>query len=484
MSSNQLRILAVALAVAASPVSGQAQEPDCANAQQSCGAILQQDCLSRMGAGSMAIPDATGDDCSAQMTAYRECLTNMVEQCPSIRQAQPTEDEGSLEALAESLGRLGGLIEAPATPVEYYNNALVYARRGDALSSRRMYEKAIVGGVDAVDVHQRYSQLVKAQEGLIGAREVYGDLARRLADNRSAQLANALIQPANQREAALRALVTGDDPFAPAYFEIANLYSADRLGAQSIDDKRAEKAALEAFDAADQSGKVYRWFLEKEMVEIWRESVRRRLAAYRTQVLDVPPVTLSAMASNDSWLVNLLMAEPAQAIRYRIDDGEVVSTGALEAIDQRTGRPMPRPFFNLPLGVETASIDVWYDDIRGVERGPYPVSFDARASFATNTRNVFENITTKWVQDSEYDGRHLIYFTHLLSFRCGLTQIEYGVDRDTPDQVYPMPPCDPKDPHSVRDAEIYLEFEQRVSKVVIQLTYADGETTPARVFEF
>ena len=489
MSLKQFRSLAAALpavlAALAAPMSATAQEPDCANVQQSCGALLQQDCLSRMGAGSMALPDAVGEECQAQMTAYRECLTNMVRQCPAAaRQAEPIEEEGSLEALSASLGRLGGLIEAPETPVEFYNNALVYARRGDALSSRRMYEKAIVGGVDAVDVHQRYSQLVKAQEGLMGAREVYGDLARRLADNRSAQLANALMQPANQRESALRALVAGDDPFAPAYFEIANLYSADRLGAQSIDDKRAEKAALEAFAAADEAGKVYRWFLEKEMVELWRESVRRRLAAYRTQSLDAPQVKLSARADNDGWMMSLLMSEPALAIRYRVDGGEVTPTGSLEAIDQRTGQPMPRTFFRMPAGVQSASIDVWYDDIRGVERGPFNLPFDALSSFVAEKKDLLENLTSQWVTEGGWDGAQLIYFTHLLAHRCGLSKISYGVDRDTPDQVYPMSPCDPKNPYSVGDTEIYLEFDPHIKKMVVQLTYADGETSPIRVFEF
>ena len=45
----------------------------------------------------------------------------------------------------EGLGALGGLIAAPKTISDYYNNALVYERRGDALSARKMLERAIAG---------------------------------------------------------------------------------------------------------------------------------------------------------------------------------------------------------------------------------------------------------------------------------------------------------------------------------------------------
>lgn len=458
-------------------------QDSCANPQAQCGQIMDQECLARVGAGVLAVGDA--DDCSTQLEQYRECLAAVIEQCPDTRQVAPAQDPGSLEALASSLGRLGGLIEAPETAVEFYNNALVYARRGDALSSRRMYEKAIVAGVDAVDVHQRYSQLLRAQEGLIGAREIYADLVRRMPDNRGAQLANALLRPAPEREDALKALVDGDDPFAPTYYELAALVSADRLGSQSIEDKRAEKAALEAFDAADQAGRVYRWFLQKETVEIWRESARRRLAAYQTQSLDVAPVQLTATPSNDSWTVTFMVLETARTLRYRIDGGPIKDTGHLEIIDARTGQPSPRPFIQLPLGTEQASIEVWYDDIREIERGPFELSFNAQDSFTAMAKNVLGNLTTGWIQDRDFDDRHLIYFTHLMSYRCGLAEIAYGLDRETPDQVWPLAPCDPKNPYATpADAQIYLDFNDRIGFAVVQLTYADGSTSELRRFDF
>ncbi|SMO96009.1 hypothetical protein SAMN06265173_13114 [Thalassovita litoralis] len=46
----------------------------------------------------------------------------------------------------------------------------------------------------------------------------------------------------------------------------------------------------------------------------------------------------------------------------------------------------------------------------------------------------------QWIAVREYDGQDIIYFTQLLSWRCGLSAIRYSVNGG-PMQVYPMPPC-------------------------------------------
>ncbi|MEL6980578.1 MAG: hypothetical protein AAGM38_18185, partial [Pseudomonadota bacterium] len=225
-----------------------AQTPEaCAAPQEACGGGLSRECLSSLGAGVLAMGDA--DDCTQQMRDYRMCLANIAENCPGARPQQGPSTAASDEF--DELARLGGLISQPETAVEHYNNALVYARRGDLLNGRKMIEKAIALGADQIDVLQRYTQMLKAQEGLLGAREVMADLVRRSPENKGAALAAATLRPAPQRAAALQALLAGEDPFEPAQYELAGLSSADRVGQQSLTDQRAEKAALEAFTEAD-----------------------------------------------------------------------------------------------------------------------------------------------------------------------------------------------------------------------------------------
>ena len=368
--------LLTALLALAAATPAQAQEA-CEASPQKCGALISRECLTSLGAGVMALGEAKS--CEKQMQEYRSCLSKVAESCP---RAAPQQDVNVEADRLEQLARLGGLIDEPKTVVEFYNNALVYARRGDLLNGRVMLEKAIASGAGQVDVFQRYAQLLKAQEGLIGAREVMADIARRKPDVPAAAMAQATLGPANAREAALRTLAEGG--FGPAYYEISLLFSADRLGDRSLADQKAEKAALEAFQEADAKGKIYRWFLEKDTVEIWRESARRRLAIYQNRNLDIAPVALTASASNDSWIVTLQIVDLAREIRYSIDGGPKKSTGLTAHIHPQTGERMPNSFFNLPLGTEKAAIQVWYDNIRGEEQGPFDVGFDARDAFIAN----------------------------------------------------------------------------------------------------
>ncbi|MEM9726137.1 MAG: hypothetical protein AAF909_11820 [Pseudomonadota bacterium] len=446
---------------------------------EKCGALISRACLTSLGAGAISAADA--QDCQTQLTSYRQCLAEIAESCPRPAAQQTTAESDRLDELA----RLGGLIETPETAVEFYNNALVYSRRGDLLNGRRMLEKAIAAGATQVDVHQRYAQLLKAQEGLIGAREVMADLVRRAPENRGAALAEAVLRPAPQRRAALEALVAEPDPFAPAYFELAALVSADRVGDQSRADQRAEKAALEAFQKADEAGEVYRWFLEKSAVEVWRESARRRLAAYQNRNLDAAAVSLTSMASNDGWMLTLQIIEVARAIRYSVDGGPVKETGMTAMLHPQTGEPMPRSFFTLPLSVAQAEVQVWYDNIRGEEEGPFPLTFNAADAFVAGAKQVLEGLTQTWVEDRAWDGAQLVYFTHLISYGCGLEKIQYGVERETPDQTFPLGPCDPRNPYAVgENQEIYLTFDPPVSHLTVQLTYANGERSEVRRFDF
>lgn len=458
-----------------------AQTDACQQPQTECAGMVTRECLTSFGAGVIVSSDET--DCGAQMNAYRECLSQIVESCSVVQQdGGPTEAE---RYSYDQLASLGGLIGDPRSIVEYYNNAVVYARRGDALSARRMYEQAIALGADAVDIHQDYTLLLKAQEGLVGAREIYAGLARRQPDNLTARMFHATLLPENRREAALRALVAGDSGYAPAWWQISRLYSLDRLGDQSLADKRAEKAALEAFAAADQQGGVYRWFLQKDEAEEWREDARRRLAAYANRRVDVAPVTMTASPSNDSWTIVLLVNEAAREIRYSVDGGAVTDTGLTDYVDQRTGAPTPRNFISLPLRTEAAEIRVWYDDVRGQEQGPFTLAFEAAAAYTAFTRNILDNMTQQWIQGRDWDERYLVYFTHLISYRCGLDEIAYGVDRDEPDQTYPLEPCDPANPFAVgENATIYLSFDQRPERMVLRLTYADGAQSALREFRF
>ena len=52
---------------------------------------------------------------------------------------------------------------------------------------------------------------------------------------------------------------------------------------------------------------------------------------------------------------------------------------------------------------------------------------------------------TSWLSFREFNGL-LVYYTHLMSYRCAIREVRVGIDSAMPDKVLKMPPCDPRDP--------------------------------------
>ncbi len=384
----------------------------------------------------------------------------------------------ALEALAEGLegvARLGGIIEPAESVSDFYNNAQVYERRGDTLNARRMYEKAIAEGAEAIDLHYRYVDILKAQEGLIGAREIYADLARRMGDAPAVQLAHATVLPSPARPGKLDQIASDFQNFGPLHFEIARLYSLDRLGTQTNAEKDSEEAALRAFIAADQNGQVERYFLEKGLLGDWRDRVETLMAVYDNAAV-VLPVSFSTMLSNSGWTINAVITEPATAIYFDTSETEgFEKTDALNVPDPRTGAMMQSPFTNLDVAAPAQTILMKYADANGAERGPFEFTFDPDAAIVQGSKSTL-NLFDDWVSGRAYDGRNLVYFSHLLGHNCALSKISYSYQSgEVLDQDFTLPPCDRLRPGAITgDVLIYEEIDFQPEQIWVQLTYKDG----------
>lgn len=187
--------------------------------------------------------------------------------------------------------------------------------------------------------------------------------------------------------------------------------------------------------------------------------------------------------SNAGWQVNISLPEPAIQFGYRVGtEGEFVDTGTMATIDQRTGRPMPVTWFVLPPDQPAGDLYVTWRDRRGEEAGVFAIRFDPDDSLKSGQKQILDQLWTAWVSFREYNGT-LVYFTHLVSYRCGIERIEYALDNSGAFENWPLPACNPDNPNAVPDnAELYRKIPKSTKSMQVIVTYYDGTRSPERNF--
>lgn len=99
-------------------------------------------------------------------------------------------------------------------------------------------------------------------------------------------------------------------------------------------------------------------------------------------------------------------------------------------------------------------------------------------------KQILAQTLESWVAFRVYDGRSLIYFTHLATYHCALLEIRYSFNGTALDQRFPVPKCNPLLPFNVgADDKLYLEVSEEDSKTLaVQLVYDDNSVSDIHVF--
>jgi len=199
------------------------------------------------------------------------------------------------------------------------------------------------------------------------------------------------------------------------------------------------------------------------------------------QALNAPIAMFSR--HNGGWTVVFSIADPTLGISWRMGDGgEFRETGFIDTLDPRTRKRMPNPSIELPADAPAATIQVRYVDISGELQGPFPIRFDPQAALIRDQRKILDMTATSWLSFREFNGL-LVYYTHLMSYRCAIREVRVGIDSTVPDKVLKMPPCDPRDPSVIpRDAQPYVKLPPATKAVSVELTYQDGSVSEIKSF--
>jgi hypothetical protein len=205
------------------------------------------------------------------------------------------------------------------------------------------------------------------------------------------------------------------------------------------------------------------------------------------KLIDPPESTSAPIASfsrhNGGWTVVFSIADPTLGISWRMGEaGDFRETGFIDTLDPRTRKRMPNPSIELPADAPAAILQVRYVDTNGEVQGPFPIRFDPEAALIRDQRKILDMTATSWLSFREFNGL-LVYYTHLMSYRCAIREVRVGIDSTVPDQVLKMPACNPKDPSVIpRDAQPYLKLAPATKSVSVELVYRDGSVSEIKSF--
>jgi len=186
---------------------------------------------------------------------------------------------------------------------------------------------------------------------------------------------------------------------------------------------------------------------------------------------------------NGGWTVVFSIADPTLGISWRMGDaGEFRETGFIDTLDPRTRKRIPNPSIELAADAPPATIQVRYVDASGELQGPFPIKFDPEAALIRDQRKILDMTATSWLSFREFNGL-LVYYSHLMSYRCAIREARIGIDTAVPDKVLKMPPCDPRDPSVIpHEAQPYLRLTPSTQFVSVELTYRDGSISEIKSF--
>ena len=106
---------------------------------------------------------------------------------------------------------------------------------------------------------------------------------------------------------------------------------------------------------------------------------------------------------------------------------------------------MPNPSLQLDNDAPEGTIYVRYQDIRGEWAEPFPIKFEPNAQLEKGHRQILEMTSSNWLSFREFNGL-MVYWSHLISYRCAIREVKIGIDTTVPDKKLALPPCNPADP--------------------------------------
>jgi len=356
-----------------------------------------------------------------------------------------------IDSLGKKIGKQGGIISNPSTLKEYYSNARNYELQGDFINSRKSYLKYFTYKKDYIDPHLNFFKLLKIQEGRSGARETYADL-KEMYPSIAVEVIYALSLGKNKKIKYLEKLATQNPTYSPIIYFLSKEYSMDKLGEQTLSEKKLEKKYLEKFIGMVNDGAYLKYYLDKNSATGHVEDAQIRLtsilAASKDSSLLDDPVDIGIYFS-DRHLpalkpkfmhISFYISEKVTDISYSLKkDGEFETISNVSNSNPENGSIKISTPSNTK---EIFNIFVKYKDIKNQEHGPYDLSFIPYEKYRYMGKLRLIKYTDKWMNIFDNPQQPVeMSVSNLRMFQESIRKISYGINKKIPDIEINIPEC-------------------------------------------
>ena len=390
-----------------------------------------------------------------------------------------------LRSAFENAGKNAVLIDTPSTPAEHYFNARVYELKGDFLGARKSYSAYFSSGVEFIDTYLAYTELLKAQDGIEGAREIVTAMRK---SNASASLAAAaaMLQPRTQRIPVLKQLLEDHPDFGPAAYLLSLEFSQEKMEDRTLSEIREEKNQLEKFRAFNNAGYFQRYMMDKRMAMKWVADMESRLATLDAGGDLKSPVTFGAFPvtkePSGGWELHFYVWEKFKEMEYRLDGvGEFVQ---IALRDESAEIVVPK------LAPGDHIVEVRYRDRRGTMCGPYALKINMENMALEDAKQKIKMFSSMYVR---YSPGPVLYkkgvpgvvgFGEALSaFRPVLKAICYSFSNEQLDLELPLS-TPPEELDSFRqEGPDFIQVPEGNHFITWQYIFVDGTKSDVRKME-
>jgi hypothetical protein len=118
-------------------------------------------------------------------------------------------------------------------------------------------------------------------------------------------------------------------------------------------------------------------------------------------------------------------------------------------------------------------------DKDGHTNGPYTLKFSTMGERLAQTKWTLNSISNSWLEFRDYDGKLLLYFSALMSYRPVIKEVRYSLNSEALDKTFKFKASDKM---FEVGQDILLTVPKNIEYAAVQVTYQDGSKSDLKKF--